>query len=108
MNKINGLVKECFWNYDPKQKERLSPNTKIWHNQDHSYLFLFENLIATNDIKNKILHIDFKGYVTKTTKNRLNSILSKINYQISYHKGLPLLDNHTYLPTDRFYQIRYL
>ena len=107
MNKIDELVKEHFWNYDPKQKERLSPNTKVYHRENISYLFLFDNLIAKNDIKNKTLYIDFKGYTTKTTKNRLNSILSKINSQISYHRGLPLLDNHIYLPTDKFYQINY-
>jgi hypothetical protein len=107
MNKIDELVKQCFWNYDRKQKERLSVNTRVWHNYDHSYLFLFKNLIATNDIKNKILHIDFKGFTTKTTKNRLNAILSQINYRINYHKGLPLLDNHTYLLVNKFYEINY-
>lgn len=107
MNKIDELVKKRFWNYDPKQKERLNNNTKISHINQYSYLFLFENLIATNDIKNNILYINFNGYITKTTKNRLNAVLSEINYYINYFKKMPLLNNHNFIPTNEIYKIQY-
>jgi hypothetical protein len=107
MRKIDELVKQKFWNYDPTEKERLSVNTRIQHNDDYSYLFLFENLITKHDLKSKILYIDFKGYTTKITKNRLNAVLSKINQGINYFKGIPLLNNAIYLPTDRFHKIKY-
>ena len=107
MNKIDELVKELFWSYDPTQKERLNVNTKIQHSDAHSYLFLFGNLIAKNDLKNKILYIDFKGYTTKTTKNRLNAVLSEINQHIKYFKGVPLLNDRNFIPTNEWYKIYY-
>ena len=107
MNKIHELVKQKFWSYDPKQKERLSINTRIQHSNDYSNLFLFENLIAKNDLKNKILYIDFKGYITKTTKNRLNAVLLEINQYIRYYKGMPLLNDRNFIPTNETYKIHY-
>ena len=107
MNKINELVKQKFWNYDPRQKEKLNINTKVHHNDQHSYLFLFENLIATNDIQNKVLHINFKGYTTKITKNRLNAVLSEINQYIRYYKGMPLLNDCNFIPTNEICKIHY-
>lgn len=107
MNKIDELVKEKFWNYDPMQTQKLNVNTKIQHYNAHSNLYLFENLIATNDLQNNILIIDFNGYVTKTTKNRLNAVLSEINQHIRYFKGIPLLNDRNFIPTNGIYKIKY-
>lgn len=107
MRKIDELVKQQFWNYDPKQKERLSRNTRIQHYNSHSNLLLFQSLIATNDIQNKILNISFDGYTTKTTKNRLNAILSEINQYIRFYKGMPLLNDSNFIPTNKWYKIHY-
>lgn len=107
MNKIDELVKQKFWNYDPKQKERLSVNTKVQHYNNYTNLYLFENLIATNDINNNILYINFNGYITKITKNRLNAILSEINYHINYFKKMPLLNHKNFIPCNELYKIQY-
>lgn len=48
-------------------------NTKVTFDNDTSYVYLFNNLIA--EITNKKVRITNCGYKTKTTKSRLNSIL---------------------------------
>lgn len=48
-------------------------NTKVVTNNEISYVYLFDNLIA--EITRKKVRINNCGHETKTTKSRLNSIL---------------------------------
>lgn len=70
MNKISTNAADALLNY----KKLNSANTKVWQDHDGSHMSLFDNEIAWVTLKGE-LWIHACGWVSKTTRERLNGIL---------------------------------
>lgn len=83
MRKITKKASKAFWSF----KNMNSSNTRIEHEKDgegkviRSKVFLFNNLIIWRDFVNPdgqncdIVKINFRGWNTRTTRERVNGIL---------------------------------
>lgn len=78
MRKIDKEVSRCFWG----RKSLSKGNTQVILRQNSVELHLFGNKIAEL-YENKLLAISAVGWLTQTTRNRLNAILSPLDGSIS-------------------------
>jgi len=92
MRKISELARNAFYNGNDFRKD----NTRVEHNfsNNFSYLYLHGNCIAKKD--NNKLYVSHCGYITNTTKERLNSLYGVSIYQknyVWYLNGVEMRDN---------------
>lgn len=79
MRKVNRWTKDCVYNQKKEGKHRISGNTYVVIENGAAHVFLFDNHIATWFGTEGTLKISSAGFQTRTTRDRLNSLLAVPN-----------------------------
>jgi hypothetical protein len=98
MRKISEDMARSFWDFKPMKRD----NTEVFHNRDGEICMkLWDTTVARISLDG-FLVINNGGYLTTTTKSRINAVLELLGYHIRQKKGIWYLYNSQNEETQKF------
>lgn len=87
MRKITQEATQAFFEGKNFNKQNTAVEYLLQPHAETTELFLHSNLIARFNLRSRELMVTSAGWLTNTTKERLNGILSKFGFGIFQKKG---------------------
>jgi hypothetical protein len=84
MRKISEEMANCLWDYIPKKMS----NSEVYINKDGEPCLKLWNTIVARINNEGFLVLNNGGYLTTTTKSRINAVLQKLDCYVNQKAGV--------------------